>query len=244
MGRVKPLTLHQDSQLIVYDADCIQQPGAHLFDPGHWQKLQAVSGEAVGRGSALFLDTPFGAAVLRKYLRGGQVARLNREHYLYTGWRRTRPVAEFEMLALLHQEGLPVPSPLAAMSQRRGLFYRGWLITRRIEGAGPLADYLEERSQDAALWRQAGRIIRRFHDRGVVHADLNARNILLDGDGAVYLIDFDRSRIREGDQAAFSANLKRLHRSLEKLWPEAVHERLDRCWRELMEAYGTSRREN
>lgn len=48
---------------------------------------------------------------------------------------------------------------------------------------------------------------------GVHHADLNAHNILLADDGAVYVLDFDRGRIRA--RGAWENNvLARLHRSL------------------------------
>ena len=33
---------------------------------------------------------------------------------------------------------------------------------------------------------------------GLIHADLNARNILVDAEGSIFLIDFDRARIRRG----------------------------------------------
>jgi 3-deoxy-D-manno-octulosonic acid kinase len=33
------------------------------------------------------------------------------------------------------------------------------------------------------LWRATGACIRRFHEEGVVHADLNARNILIRDSG-------------------------------------------------------------
>ena len=70
-------------------------------------------------------------------------------------------------------------------------------------------------------WRRVGGCIRRFHDAGVYHADLNAHNILL-GSGPpvadeVYLIDFDRGERRAAEAAWQQANLQRLMRSLEKL---------------------------
>jgi 3-deoxy-D-manno-octulosonic acid kinase len=91
---VKARSHKQGSLVIVYDADRVQQPGPELFDPGYWQRVGAVAGQAPGRGSALLLDTPFGAAVLRQYLRGGWPARISRDRYVFTGYERSRPVAE------------------------------------------------------------------------------------------------------------------------------------------------------
>jgi 3-deoxy-D-manno-octulosonic acid kinase len=235
---VKARTHKQDSLLIVYDADCIEHPGIRLFDPEYWQLQGAVAGEAEGRGRALFLETGFGPAVLRRYLRGGWPARVSQDRYVFSGYERSRPVMEFNMLKKLSAAGLPVPEPLAAMCRRQGAFYTGWLMTRRIMDVSPLADLLRKRWDDPVLWRGTGACIRRFHEIGLVHADLNARNILVGGHDCVHLIDFDRARIREHDSRAFDANLRRLHRSLEKLWPENIPDGPGQCWRSLEEGYG------
>ena len=71
----------------------------------------------------------------------------------------------------------------------------------------------------------------------MVHADLNARNILVDSSGGIYLIDFDRARIREGAERAFRSNLNRLRRSLEKFWPPVLKEQLENSWSALLAAY-------
>jgi len=234
---VKPRSHKQDSLIIVYDADCIQQPGRHLFDPEYWKKEGRVTGEAAGRGSALFLDTEFGPTVLRQYLRGGYPARVSRDRYLFTGFDRSRPLKEFRLLSELYTSGLPVPSPVAALCRRKGLFWTGWLMMKRIRNVTPLADLLASRSQDEALWRSVGGCVRRFHDQGVVHADLNARNILVGVASAVYLVDFDRAAIRAGATHAFDANLKRLRRSLEKLWPVTLRGKLDEAWGQLIDGY-------
>ena len=231
----------QESQVIVYDADRIQQPGPELFDPAYWEGRSAVAGRATGRGSALLLDTAFGPAVLRQYLRGGWPARFSPDRYLFAGYGRSRPLAEFRMLADLTAMGLPVPAPLAALCARQGPFYRGWLLMERIVPATPLADLLGERADDNALWRRCGAMIRRFHAAGVVHADLNARNILVGEGEWIHLVDFDRGRVAEGDEAAFHANLARLRRSLEKLWPDGVRSRLESCWEQLLRGYETAR---
>jgi 3-deoxy-D-manno-octulosonic acid kinase len=184
------------------------------------------------------LQTGFGPAVLRQYLRGGWPARFSRDGYLFLGYARSRPLAEFAVLVVLLQAALPVPSPLAAMCARRGLCYRGWLLMERIPDVTPLADLLRERAREPALWRRCGATIRKFHAAGVVHADLNARNILVGPGHAIHLVDFDRARIRAGDLAGFRRNLARLKRSLEKLWPATAPDRLEPCWQWLLDGYG------
>lgn len=234
---MKTRTHKQESLVIVYDAEQVQHPGPALFDEHNWRSMGAVRGEAAGRGSALFLDTPFGAAVLRRYLRGGWPAKVSRDRYLFNGWERSRPLDEFRILADLATHGFPVPDPLAAITKRSGPFYTGALLTRRIPGAETLADLVPDRHDDTALWRAVGACIRRFHDFGLVHADLNARNILVDDEDRVFLIDFDRARISRGDTKAYASNLARLARSFDKLWPPALAASRPSCWKALKEGY-------
>ena len=186
------------------------------FDPASWREaVEPVT--AGGRGSAWFVGSEGESWVLRHYCRGGYVARLSRRSYIFLGAGRVRSFAEFRLLNHLYEQGLPVPQPVAACYERvNGLFYRAAIIVQRIRGAVPLADFLVP--DDPELWMSAGQLIRRFHEAGVYHADLNCHNILVAGE-ALYLIDFDKGRsfgsgalpgrLRE-------RNLLRLKRSLEK----------------------------
>jgi len=63
---------------------------------------------------------------------------------------------------------------------------------------------------------RCGAVIRRMHDLGVFHADLQVENLLV-GDSAVHIIDFDNATIKPVvTRAARSRNLLRLKRSFEK----------------------------
>jgi 3-deoxy-D-manno-octulosonic acid kinase len=232
------------SRAIVYDADCMPQPGRELFDAEYWRRTGAISATAPGRGNALMLETPFGSAVMRAYLRGGWAARLSHDRYLFTGFDRCRPLAEARMLAELTRMGLPVPQPLAAQCRRHGLAYTGVLLTRRIMPAVPLADLLADGAHLMPDWFLIGRCIRRFHDAGVVHPDLNARNILLGENGGgqddIYLIDFDRAFFCHGSRRWFRANLGRLRRSLLKSWPAGRAGELRACWEQLINGYNSA----
>jgi hypothetical protein len=81
---------------------------------------------------------------------------------------------------------------------------------------GPLPRGWRRRVMPLADWIAVGRCLRRFHDFGACHADLNAHNILFDRAGAVWLIDFDRGALRERGLWR-DANLVRLRRSLLKV---------------------------
>ena len=199
-----------------------------LFEPAQLSAAgRLLSDNALGRGTAWLFMHEGGEYVLRHYRRGGLAAKLSADRYLWLGLQRCRAVREFGLLQQLAGLGLPVPRPLAARVQRSALGYRNDLITARIADAQTLAERLGESPLSAAAWARIGATIRRFHDAGVHHADLNANNILLDAAGRCWLIDFDRGDWRAGERWK-AANLSRLRRSLDKL----AAGRAGFCWRE------------
>ena len=188
---MNPVVHKAPSLAIIYDASRMDVPVAETFTPEYWEAHNALQGEAIGRGSAWFIDAPFGPVVLRQYLRGGWAAKLSHSRYLFTTIERSRPFLEFNVLASLHELKLPVPRPLAALCEHQGVLSSGALMTERIEGAQTLADLLPGATD--TQWADVGQCIRRFHQAGVWHADLNARNILFDAQSRVFLLDFDRA---------------------------------------------------
>jgi 3-deoxy-D-manno-octulosonic acid kinase len=238
---MKPVIHMEQSLAIVYDADMMDAPGVDYFSVDFWKSKQALSGEAVGRGSAWFVETPCGPVVLRQYLRGGWVAAISRQSYFFTTVSRSRPFREYHLLATLYEQGLPVPRPVAALCQFHGVISTGAIMTACISSAQTLADIIAGDSggsgRFAGLWARVGKCIRRFHDAGVWHADLNARNILLDDELQVFLVDFDRARITPGKAVDGQGNLKRLRRSLAKLWPTGNLAQLQTTWTQLKTGY-------
>jgi 3-deoxy-D-manno-octulosonic acid kinase len=99
---------------------------------------------------------------------------------------------------------------------RHWLRYSADLITLRIPDAATLAERLSDGAFNAALAGKVGELIARFHREGAWHADLNAHNILVNPQG-LYLIDFDRGRLRRPSAHWRRANLARLKRSLIKI---------------------------
>ena len=208
------------------------------FEAGHWRALGRAENARGGRGEAIYLDAPFGRCVLRHYRRGGMVASLMGDRYLWTGTERTRGFAEFRLLAELRGRGLRVPAPVAARYRRDGVHYRADLITRRIEDAVTLAELVASNGCDTQVAANVGSSVAEFHAGNACHADLNAHNILLVGD-QVWLVDFDRGQLRTPARAWQLANLTRLRRSLLKLGAardgEAAFDRT--VWNPLMAAY-------
>src|SRR5699024_2991061 len=130
------------------------------------------------------------------------------DQYLWLGEQKTRSWAEFEVMRYLYDLEVPVPEPIWASWHRHGFYYRAALATERVLGARTLASTLNQVSP-----RPVARAIKKMHDAGVFHADLNAFNILLDAEQAVWLIDFDRARrCRQLSFAQRKNNLRRLQR--------------------------------
>lgn len=209
-----------DRGAILFDPDFVDAPGPQIFNRTYWRERGALTERAGGRGTIHFIDDGQRHWALRRYLRGGVPAFLSRRHYLWCGEERTRSFHEMRLLQALRQRGLPVPAPVAALYRRGLLTYSAQLITERIAGARPLSELIATGGMDDARWAAIGRCLRRFHDAGVHHADLNAQNILLDPQGAVWVLDFDRGREREPGAWRERA-LQRLARSLAKIGPAA-----------------------
>jgi len=168
-----------------------------------------------GRGSAWYLDGPFGSAVLRFYRRGGLAARVSTEHYVWYGESRSRCVRELRLLQAFHAAGLPVPEPIAAAWWRDGLFYRAALLMVRVPAR---ADFLSLLHEDAAKapWAAVGQAFADFERAGARHPDLNARNVLLRTDGTVVLIDWDRGHLGAASGRWAGSEIARFERSLHK----------------------------
>lgn len=214
---MNPTENHRGAQHVLYDADQLSEAGADIFDPAALERAGLLRGSAEGRGTTYFIELNGTPCVLRHYRRGGMVARLLGDRY----WRATLPESrawrEWHLLADLVSQGLPVPTPVAAQVQTGGPFYRADLITQRLQNTRSLTEALAAAPLSNNQWQNIGHCIRRFHNVGVYHADLNAHNILLDAEGGVWLIDFDKGEIRTPADEWQQANLSRLRRSLNKL---------------------------
>jgi 3-deoxy-D-manno-octulosonic acid kinase len=111
---------------------------------------------------------------------------------------------------------LPVPTPVAAVYERRGLVYRSDLITGLLPSMESFGSKLKGNAMTPELWKSIGACVRSFHAHGIYHADLNVHNILIGPEGQVYLIDFDRGGVR-APGSWVESNWSRLHRSIVKV---------------------------
>lgn len=216
-GPRKPSQRRAGNCYYIWDSRIIETVDDALFEPGAWARNNALAGEASGRGAAYFLqrdgDTQW---VLRHSRRGGVIAHINDDCYVWLGVAHCRVFLEWQLLAELRARQLQVPKPVAARAVRKGPFYRCDLITERILAARPLSDWLSDQAVSKAGWQRLGATLARFHLAGAYHHDLNARNILINEDNLISLIDFDKSRIRSSGGWQ-RRNINRLRRSLDKI---------------------------
>ncbi len=228
-----------DGGRMLYDTQRTSNFSTEFFDPDYWRKHDAIEGSAKGRGTTWFIRAGDGRFVLRHYRRGGLIAKISKDRYWFTTEAETRSFAEWYLTYHLHRAGLPVPAPVAARYVREGSWYRADLITQRIENSESLAQRLLQGPLSLTQWIAVGRCLRRFHDAGVCHADLNAHNILLTPE-QVYVIDFDRGTLRKRGWWA-DTTLVRLYRSLEKVTLLAAPESFsDEDWHSLLAGYRES----
>jgi 3-deoxy-D-manno-octulosonic acid kinase len=232
----EPIRLANGGGAMLYKPSGAGKPGIETFDASAWIARGAVVGEALGRGTTWILQDGDRRLVLRHYRRGGLIARLSPDRYLWRGEDATRPFRELRLLDTLYAAGLPVPVPVAACYRRDGLFYRGDILTVFLPDTESLAQRIRRGTADEASWQAVGRCLRRFHDFGVFHADLNAHNLLLAGAAEVFVIDFDRGELRQPGLWR-DANLVRLRRSIEKIGDACGKAFDEDAWRLLLRAY-------
>lgn len=216
---VKPCheKVYQDGSLYcLFNSDIVSTFTQDFFSPAYWQSFDAITGTATGRGTTYFIRHHNNHWVLKHYYRGGLIGKLNKDSYLFTGIENTRAVKEFRLLQWMVSQHLPVPIPVACQINKSLFTYQADLITSRIENARDLVTILQTEVVDETTWQQIGQTIARFHQLGVYHDDLNCHNILLNEEGEIFIIDFDRGEKRTPDKVWQQANLDRLLRSFNK----------------------------
>jgi 3-deoxy-D-manno-octulosonic acid kinase len=193
-----------------------------------WASRHPGRRELSGRGQVFSVPAPVtgpdGSArwVVRHYYRGGALARHLGDRYLAVGL--PRPVQEARAVAEARDRGIPTPSVVAGAAYPAGIFYRADLVTEEIPAAADLAHVLFS-GADSAMGAEdaltaAGGLVRRLEIAGVLHPDMNAKNIVLqpvEGGARAHLVDMDRCcpRLRGVPAPAYPMR-RRLERSLRK----------------------------
>lgn len=193
-----------------------------------WAAAHPEASTMAGRGRVYSVPAPAPGPdgrtrwAVRHYFRGGAVARWLDDRYLAVG--APRPLLEARASTTARSRDIPTPAVVAGAVYRSGLFYRADLVTEHIPASSDLADVLFGDNRlalpaEGAL-TAAGSLVRALERAGVLHPDLNAKNIVLhsapDGPQA-HLVDLDRCCTRQaGVPAPAFPMRRRLERSLRK----------------------------
>lgn len=188
---------------------------SECFEPQYWQNKAKVIGSAQGRGTTWFVELDSIQAALRHYRRGGLFGKIISDSYFFTGYQKARSITEFHLLNHLQGQGVNVPTPIAANVKRCGLLYKANILSEKIPAASDLVDVLQQRELTKDEYIRIGQEIKKLHQAHVNHTDLNIHNILLDENGRVWIIDFDKC-YQQGGEDWKEGNLQRLLRSFRK----------------------------
>jgi len=179
-----------------------------------------------GRGGVgAFLLRPDLGVVLRPGRRGGLMGRVNRSRYF--GFA-ARPFRELRTAVAVAAAGVPTPEPLgAAVWWDAPGVYRGAFVTREMWGAANLWRFLQQApaAQRGAACVAAAALVRRLHDAGALHPDLNLQNVLIRRAASgieAWLIDLDGVRFATVTPRHRQAAFDRICRSIRKLDPESA----------------------
>ena len=154
------------------------------------------------------------AEVVKRYHHPGRFARL---------LDRSRAAQELATLRELQRRGVAVPRPIEVRRSAGGFE----LVTERIPGAVPL----ERSAPTPALVRALARTLAAAQLAGLAHRDLHPGNLVLGGDGRVYLVDVRGARIGRGfDARRARRDLVALASSVRERVPAALRARFLVAW--------------
>jgi len=127
------------------------------------------------------------------------VKRYHHPNPLLALFDRRRARSELEVLRAVERAGLPVPRALGLSAGAEG-----WeLHLAPVPGARRLAELLGPREPPGGwsrLARALGALLARLHASGWQHADVHPGNVLVDGEGAPWLVDWKRARRAAPDE--------------------------------------------
>ncbi len=106
--------------------------------------------------------------------------------------RPSRAFRAFRKSYHLELAGVPTARVVAAAERRvLGVLLRSYLLMEEIPGGTTLQKLLRSGTPPPSLVREVARLVARLHQEGFTHGDLNERNLVIDAQGHLLLIDLD-----------------------------------------------------
>tara|TARA_B110000014_G_C20110736_1_gene585067 strand:- start:1646 stop:2335 length:690 start_codon:yes stop_codon:yes gene_type:complete len=201
---------------IQYDSNLFDNFSNKLFNIDYISKEGLIKSVMGGRGKALELQYEGKNYFWKHYIRGGLVAKISYDRYMFNSLASTRAVKEYNFLNTMNDKGLPVPKAAALQVITNRFTYKADLITCKIENKGTLFDFVKNNKMNNDLWNKLSITLEKFYNENVYHSDLNSKNIIIDKDNNIFLLDFDNSYFFY-NKKLFNKSISRLERSLNKI---------------------------
>ncbi len=152
--------------------------------------------------------------VVRHVVHGGIFRHITGDRF----WGVNRSLREIKVSHYLIKNNVLTPEIIAVRHIKTGMFYRIWVISRFVPESRDLLEYLNAYKEDViTMMEKTGTFIRRIHDLGVFHPDLQVKNILVDSYSRLWILDLDKARyMNHLPRFARSMNIKRFLRSCRK----------------------------
>ncbi len=150
-----------------------------------------------------------GRGYLKQFHRGGILAEEGDVHYADP----VRFLAAGLGVVRAGEAGVPTPPLIGVIAQREAAGYRGFLLT---EARALRLFSAAAREGRPGGFRRAGELLARLHEHGVDHGDYQLKNLHLDGEGRLNVVDFDPVRFRAPSAWTREWRIHRFGRSLSK----------------------------
>jgi tRNA A-37 threonylcarbamoyl transferase component Bud32 len=176
----------------------------HLEDPDRLfsDKVSVVIKDSKTTSAVLFIPNNFSPGIfLKRYNVKGFYFVL--KHLV----RASRAKRVWEASSRMLGRGISTPEPLFFLEQRRfGLLFKSYFASTVILGGQTLDSYIASRfsamsrTEKLTLIRAVAGHVRKMHEKGILHGDLKAKNIMIiddgDSDPKLYFVDLDSVRIK------------------------------------------------
>ncbi len=160
-----------------------------------------------GRVDQMIYEVNKERLIVKKCKRGGAVS--------WLGWIHTSPkkvLNEITMNQMFRKAGLNVPEIVAAKVTWYLALFKMMIIEREVQGK-TLYDMAKERPLPVELVRNLATDIKKLHEAGIAHGDLNLKNILISPDLKIFFVDLSAASTSKNG----IGEIARLNRSCEKL---------------------------